>query len=102
MKNKSTHLPDYTNVLPEELYSMDVTFAAFILPRLKAFKEHCLPGPEGPEKEEFKTKLDKMILAFDKIAADDVCPRIRAGVDIDQEIEEGLNLFKEHLFNLWC
>ena len=85
-----------------ELWSLDSTIAAFILPRLRRFKEiaHGHPGQITPE--EWDGILDKMILAFERVAG-----QFELGATRDQErqyseeIEEGMKLFAEWFSSLW-
>lgn len=58
-------------VNPKETWSLDITFAKYIIPRLKKFKElnNGYPGIEEvntPEK--WDEALDKMIQAFEYVA----------------------------------
>ena len=54
-----------------ELWDLDYTFADFILPRLKAFKKNTISVPAQLSETEWNDILDKMILAFDYIIAED-------------------------------
>jgi len=84
-----------------ELWSLDMTIAQFILPRLKRFKEvsemrQCHPG--SMSYEEWQDIMDKMIAAFERLAK---------GVffynedDEDMDVNTGLKLFAEHYLGLW-
>lgn len=78
-------------VNPVETWSMDVTLAALILPRLKACKQHgcCLRD----------SSLDQMIEGFSLIL--DNCPMDFASEEVQNKAEEALNLFAEYYFYLW-
>lgn len=86
-----------------ELYNLDYTFTAFILPRLKAFKEHQIGSPGYLEQDEWYNILDQMIHAFqllydDCIDRDDWTPLTQKQED---EIYEGIQLFAKYYRCLW-
>lgn len=102
-----------------ELWSLDVTIAKFILPRLKAFREcHCgYPGNLTDEK--WNEILDKMIVAFDIYLNDDDLVNsedyIRKRYERDTikgrtlekclqlhlDFEEGIKYFHKYWMSLW-
>ena len=86
-----------------ELYNLDHTLTAFILPRLKAFKEHQLGRPGFLEKEEWHNILDKMISAFQLLYDDCVDSDNWKPLTDEQEnyIAEGLELFATYYRWLW-
>lgn len=55
-------------IKPTELWSLDLTIANFVLPRLIAFKKNNIGYPsEFKSKKEWDNVLDKMIAAFNLI-----------------------------------
>lgn len=85
------------------MYNLDYTFTAFILPRLKAFKEHQIGHPGYLEQDEWYSILDQMIHAFqllydDCIDRDDWTPLTEEQED---EIYEGIQLFAKYYRCLW-
>lgn len=117
-------------VNPKETWSLDITFAKYIIPRLKKFKElnNGYPGDEEMDTpEKWDDALDKMIQAFeyvinlDEYWIDD--PRydytdIEFGHDKElyekvmknkiaedirrlEAINEGLQLFAKYYMSLW-
>lgn len=86
-----------------ELWSLDVTIAKFILPRLKEFKNQTcgIPGcieQNGDEGlEVWKNIIQQMIDAFEFIA-DDVCIPTE---EEQRKISLGLDLFRQHFYSLW-
>lgn len=59
---------------PKECWNLNITFAEFILPRLKRFKKdtNCYPcNDEITSPEDWDNILDKMILAFEYILEED-------------------------------
>lgn len=51
----------------KDIYSLDNTIARFVLPRLKFFKKNIIGYPPDITYEEWKSIIDKMILAFELI-----------------------------------
>lgn len=49
----------------ESLWSLDYTFAAYILPRLQAFKNMPRTGYHGRNRKQWEERLTEMIFAFD-------------------------------------
>ena len=98
-------------VNPKETWSLDITFAKYIIPRLKKFKElnNGYPGIEEvntPEK--WDEALDKMIQAFEYVANEFDWWVDNPKYDcFDEEkrrqvvINEGLQLFAKYYMNLW-
>lgn len=87
-------------VNPKDTYSLDVTIAKFVLIRLKLYKKLTNGYPFKTTYEEWIESIDKMIKAFELIIDDRYF-----GLDRDDKevavIEEGLDLFRKHYFDLW-
>lgn len=95
-----------------DLWSLDFTLAKWILPRLTEFKKvkrgvPCLEGfgsyhvDEDYKKaeDEWDRIIDLMILSFELIVRDgngEILSR-----EEEAKIDEGLDLFKKYLRNLW-
>lgn len=92
-----------------ELWNLDYTFAKFVLPRLKRFKEVNQGYPASITYEVWDEYLDKMIYAFENIDYDDKSYDGVEWFDMSQEardvvvekVNEGLDLFRRHYFSLW-
>lgn len=78
------------------------------MPRLKRFKQIHMGYPGVLEKEDeandsgnqkWNEILNKMIVAFEYIAKDDI--ELFNPYRIRPEVEEGLRLFHDYYFNLW-
>lgn len=80
------------------LFDVGWTFAKFILPRLKAFRE-CPGGYCYPFKneEEWVACIDKMIQAFEIFIEDEWF----GNKEMEKEKDEGLELFAKYLGALW-
>ena len=82
----------------EEIWNTEITIAAFIAPRLKAFKslkKHGFPPEMGSERQ-WNSTIQKMIDAFEILG--------RPYTPSDEEdpiVEEGLDLFRKYYRNLW-
>lgn len=85
-------------VIPEECWNLDITFAKYILPRLKYYKSHAHGYPPSITWDEWMEILNKMIKSFELVLEDDYlfCNKEKSDV-----IQEGLNLFAEYYRNLW-
>lgn len=83
-----------------ELWSLDLTIAEFIEPRLREFKRRLNGYPCGMEEQEWLEKLEKMHRAFHLIVKEDGKMMLPNSPEA-KEIEEGLDLFREHFFHLW-
>ena len=125
-KQKKIH-----NIKCKDVINLDRTIAKFILPRLKFFKKKTYTYPIGFTIEEWKSTIDKIILAFELIL-DDHEPdfgnlkyhieKSNNGYwkmvedpnstfdreayekwlnDKDIKIKEGLKLFADNFQNLW-
>lgn len=91
-------------VSPRETWSLDITIAKYILPRLKAFrKDVCgYPSSLGSKKKWYEI-IDKMILSFQLIVDEKIFDTMYEDErqKVENTINEGLNLFREYYFNLW-
>lgn len=89
-----------SKITNQELYSLNITLAKFILPRLIKFKEltDCYPN-ELNSIDEWHNILDQIIWSFDKHIQDDLSPNIT-----NSEIEQynnGMMLFAKYFADLW-
>lgn len=86
--------------LEGELFNLDDTLTAFILPRLKGFRDATIGYPAYlGSLENWQSELDKMIRAF-QILYD--CKSLNSLGDSEEEaIEIGLKSFAEHYNHLW-
>ena len=82
----------------EEVWNTYHYIAKDILPRLKAFKALNKHGycPAYKDNEEWNKAIQKMIDAFELLQ-----PHLIVYSEDRQIIEEGLDLFHKHFFNLW-
>lgn len=96
---KSRQYHCFTN---EELWSLDVTIAKFILPRLKRFKKTTDAHPNSLDENKWDAILDKMIFSFDFIATDKMW-KIENMKDekMWKKVNEGLELFAKWFNSLW-
>ena len=70
-----------------ELWNLDITFAKFLVPRLKAAKESYALEEEV---------MDKIIFAFEYASSDQLFHG-----KMPDEVTEGLQLFADNYFRLW-
>ena len=86
--------------LAGELFNLDITLTAFILPRLKGLRDTVIGYPSYLGSiENWQAELDKMIRAF-QIMYD--CENSITLSDSDEKaIEIGLKSFAEHYNHLW-
>lgn len=83
----------------QETWSLDVSLAKLILPRLKRFREVSIVIPFNMTEQQWNDLLDKMIYAFDIMASSDY---FSAFTDENNErCQEGLNLFAQYYRFLW-
>ena len=79
-------------------WSLDISLAQFLLPRLRVFKRQYLKSTvENPEGLT-KLKLNKMLYSFRAIAKEE---HLWATPEQQQKIQEGLDLFAKHYMELW-
>jgi hypothetical protein len=82
-----------------DLWNFDVTIATWLLPRLRRFKDKSCSYPGALDSsEEWDAILDKMIIAFAYIVAND---QDDEGGHIRPEVEQGLDLFRHFFLSLW-
>jgi hypothetical protein len=82
--------------LDQQCFNLDNTIACFILPRLVYFRENILSTPSLMSVEEWRDILDKMIRAFwIEVNIDD------PDENQDDQVQEGLDLFRIHFRSLW-
>lgn len=99
-----------------DLWSLDITIANFVLPRLKKFKKENIgyPGIEEMDTpEKWDEALDKMILAFEYVIHefdwwldDEYVTKIKNSCLAEEKrrqavISEGLQLFAKWFRYLW-
>jgi len=80
-----------------DIYGLNYTIAKFLAPRLKAFEEETFSHPVCMTLKEWKSKIKKMVIAFEILAKDDIIVRPK----LNKTIEEGLSLFREYFRDLW-
>lgn len=92
----------YHHFKNEELWSLDVTIAKFILPRLKRFKKHTMGHPAELTEKQWDAILDKIIFSFAFIAGPDMWNIKYMGDEKTwKKVNEGLQLFAEWFNALW-
>ena len=86
-----------TGVSPDETWNLDMTIAAFALPRLRLFKERTtgVPCCFG-SMDEWHAELDRMILAMELLSNDQFIHEYE-----QRKIEEGLASFCKYFQALW-
>lgn len=94
----------------KETWNLDITFAKYIIPRLKKFKKlnNGYPGREEMDTpEKWDEALDKMIQAFEYVVnefdwwKDNPKYNFDEGKRRQTVINEGLQLFAKYYMNLW-
>lgn len=83
-----------------ELWNLDETMAAFMLPRLKRFKKITHSYPPDLTPEQWDKKLDKMIEAFELIC-DSKWETIQELRKEEKIIKKGLKVFFKYYRDLW-
>ncbi len=90
MKNKK--------IKDSELWSLDVTIAKFVLPRLIKFKKTELSHPHNLTTKQWDKILDQMIFSFS-------CYKDESALDLidkeDKKFKKGLMLFGKYFDKLW-
>jgi hypothetical protein len=81
-----------------DLWSLDVTIARFVYPRLKRFKEHCCSRPGNLTDKEWDDYLSQMVEAFEILSSEQVCTTTK---EQDRKIRRGLKLFYKYFRALW-
>ena len=82
----------------KEIYSLDMAFAQYVVPRLILFKERHCDHPSDLTNDEWDNVLDKMIIGFRLISKDTLTYTDKENKDI----ETGLDLFRKYYQDLWC
>jgi hypothetical protein len=86
-----------------EVWSLDITLANYILPRLKRFKKvnvNSYPASLSSI-EEWHEIIDKMIWSFERVVNDDWSYEINRVQDQKQQYELGMSLFGIYFLDLW-
>lgn len=83
-----------------DLWSLDITIAEFILPRLKSFQEGRGSFPSGLSDKEWDEILGKMIYSFEYHANEDKCCKYIPEEE-RKKVEEGMLLFAKYFGHLW-
>lgn len=95
---------------PDECWNLDLTFAKFILPRLKYFKNKTNGYPSNLTEAEWDRNLDDMITAFAWIASksyydapmkEDGSIDHNAYLKLHEDAQRGFELFGQHYMGLW-
>lgn len=81
-----------------DIWSLDVTIAKFITPRLKLYRQTYMGHPCELTSEEWATALDKMIAAFEYTADEEA---FFGSPKLSEQHEEGLRLFAQYFHGLW-
>lgn len=93
-----------------QLWSLDVTIAKFVVPRLKALKAYQHGHPNEYTEEGWDEILDKMIWSFEYSLVDIELPAVDSPTteetvkDVEAQVkryEEGMVLFAKHFSDLW-
>lgn len=80
-----------------EMWSLDYSLAEHIVPRLKRFKEVSCSYPQDYESlEAWQGDIQIMIDAFERIADNEDMK-----LEEYDEVNRGLDLFRDRYFNLW-
>jgi hypothetical protein len=82
-----------------ELWNLDSTISRFILPRLKEFRRKIIGTPSLLSEEEWEKILDEMIIAFELIIREE--PSYDWNEKETDQVNKGLDLFREYFFHLW-
>lgn len=86
----------------KELWNLDATLAKWILPRLKAFKEHNIGYPSfKSSKEEWDAELETMIKAFEFYMIDPFDVNEKEREEQNKIIKKGFILFGKRIGHLW-
>jgi hypothetical protein len=111
MKKEMENLHDEKDLIEEkwrthamydesELWSLDMTMAEFIYPRLLRLKEMKNGHPSEIEAEEWEVIFNKILKSFETIVKDERYPN---GYDrnLQGEVSEGLALFGKWFQSFW-
>ena len=80
-----------------DLWSLDVTIAKFVLPRLRVFKDIHKGYPGELDSNKWDSTITTMIEAFEEIVSDDYY----SFLNYKTKIEPGLKLFAKYFCSLW-
>ena len=88
----------------EEIYSLDLTIATFLIPRLKALRE-AGSIPMNLNEEEWKDILDKIISGFEVVYKEDFGTledwNYANSEEGRKQVKKSLELFSKYYFDLW-
>ena len=96
-----------SRIRAEECYDLDYTICKFIIPRLYKFKEINVNScPTGfKTTEEWHKVVDKIIFSFEFMKNFCDLKYLRTSKEefdkLKEKYEEGMNLFKKYLGDLW-
>ena len=96
-----------SKIRAEECYDLDYTICKFIIPRLYKFKEINVNSRPIDFKsiEEWHKVVDKIILSFEIMKNFKDLKYLRTSKEefnkLKEKYEEGMNLFKKYLCDLW-
>lgn len=91
----------------KQLWSLDITMAYFIYPRLKEFSENLHGYPAELGEEMWRTYLDNMVFAFELILREQKKDISNEELDylwsdeVQGKIQDGLELFGKYFKHLW-
>jgi len=80
----------------DETWSLDISVARWILPRLKRYRE--ISKEALLTTTEYDEGLDKCVKAFEAIANEECC---LMGETNHPQVSEGLDWFRQNFFTLW-
>lgn len=84
-----------------EMWALDQSIAAFLIPRLKRFKETHICHPPRITMEQWDEILQKMIDGFEEVLTRDDLTSKRGREYDSSKVREGLKLFAEWYHDLW-
>lgn len=95
-----------SKITAEEVWSLDMTLAKYILPRLMKYKEiNTMSYPCGFKSvEEWHNVIDKMIFSFDWFLSYHGKAKYKTIEEYkrdENKYKEGMNLFSEYFSDLW-
>lgn len=88
-----------------ELWNLDVTIAAYVLPRLEAFEQQVPCHPMDMTEDEWKEIIGKMIFSMRELVIEQTpSPEWNDNVamrEYNEKVQEGLTLFGTYFQDLW-
>jgi len=84
-----------------DTWSLDLTIAEFILPRLKRFREVTCGYPGDLSEEKWDKILSQMIEAFEIVVIEQGPPIEPSTSEKSKKVRRGLDLFRDYYFGLW-